>query len=192
MTAHVDSRRSGLPASLASDLDGAFEAFVLSHQDGIYSGVRRLVPSAADPEDVTQETFIRAYKALQGYPTKRIRQIKLRPWLWTIALNLCRNAARGRARKPAPRPLATAPVVADSANTAAEAIGALEKQEWKVRLDSLTKPIRTAVVLRHVVDLSYAEIARIVDRPVGTVKADVHRGLVRLKNMLESETEEEV
>jgi RNA polymerase sigma-70 factor (ECF subfamily) len=172
---------------LARDLDAAFPDLVLAHQDGIYSGVRRLVPVAADAEDVTQETFVRAYRALRDYSPDRIEALSLPAWLWTIALNLCRNAARGRSRKPAAAPLSLAAEQAGAADTAAAALATVAEDEWRDRLDALSRPIRTAVVLRHVVGLPYTDIAAAVDRPVGTVKADVHRGLARLRDMLDNE-----
>lgn len=190
MTPPVRSRPSVSAAALADDLDAAFPSLVLAYQDGIYSGVRRLVPAAADAEDVTQETFVRAYRALSGYGTDQIGQLALSGWLWTIALNLCRNAARRRSRKPPGTPLDAAPEPVHGADPAAEAVAAVEAGVWQRRLARLSAPIRTAVVLKHVVGLTYGEIAAVTERPVGTVKADVHRGLARLREMLESESEE--
>jgi RNA polymerase sigma-70 factor (ECF subfamily) len=58
---------------------------------------------------------------------------------------------------------------------------------WQARLDMLPSRQRTAVVLRHVVDLSYPDIAAALNRPEGSVKSDVHRGLVRLRAIIETE-----
>ena len=178
------------PTSLARDLDSSFPAFVLEYQNGIYSGIRRLVPAAADAEDLTQETFIRAYRALRGYPTERIQSLALSGWLWTIALNLCRNEARRRTRKPTGAALQAVPEPASQADTAEDAIATLQQQEWHDRLGKLSLPMRTAVVLRHVVGLPYRDVAEATGRPVGTVKADVHRGIARLREMLDSDQAE--
>ena len=177
-------------ASLARDLDSSFPDFVLEYQDGIYSGIRRLVPAAADAEDLTQETFIRAYRALRGYPAERIQALALSGWLWTIAVNLCRNEARRRTRKPIGAAFQAAPEPASQADTAEDAIATLQQQEWHDRLETLSLPMRTAVVLRHVVGLPYRDVAEATGRPVGTVKADVHRGIARLREMLDSEQAE--
>lgn len=163
---------------LARDLDGAFPAVVTAMQDQIFSGLRRLHP--ADAEDLTQEVFIRAYRALGEYEAARIRKLELRGWLWTIAMNLGRNHARDRARRPTPVELV-------------DRFGALDPEPadsvaWNRRLASLTMNQRRAVVLRHVVGLSYAEIAEALDRPQGTVKADVHRGIERLRTIMEAES----
>jgi RNA polymerase sigma factor (sigma-70 family) len=186
--ADVDRR---LTRRLARDVAAAFADLIVAHQDGIFSGVLRLVPTRHDAEDVTQETFIRAYRALLGYDPDRIRDLKLRPWLWTIAVNLCRNAARGRQRAAVTVPLATDdPAAQDTVDVAADGMAAVIAAEWQQRLDALPAPQRTAVVLRHVVGLSYAEIAAALDRPVGTTKADVHRGLEHLRGLLAAEIEE--
>lgn len=181
---------ASLIAGLADDIDATFPAFVRQFQDGIYSGVRRFVPSAPDAEDVTQETFVRAYQALQTYESERIGNMRLGPWLWTIALNLCRNAARTRARKPTPQPLDSSPEPPGGTDTAEMAVESATDEEWQTRLAALPAPLRAAVVLRHVVGLSYSEMAEALGRPEGTIKSDVHRGLKRLQAMLEEESEE--
>lgn len=168
---------------LATNLDQAFPELVRDLQHGIYSGVRRMVPSVADAEDITQETFIRAYRALSEYEPARIRQLNLRGWIWTIALNLCRNAARTRSRRPR-----TVELDRDAFDTGPgpEAVAAdrADLDAWSQILDQLPPPQRKAVVLRHVVGLTYDDIAAATDRPAGTVKADVHRGIKKLKEVL--------
>ena len=178
-----------LLAGLDCNLDAHFPELVVAHKDGIYSGVRRMVPAAGDAEEITQDTFVRAYRALRSYSSDRIADLALRPWLWTIALNLCRNVARSRARRPRTIPLDKTVEQADHQDAAEVAIAAVGETDWQRRLEGLSDPMRAAVVLRHVVGLPYAGIAAAVDRPVGTVKADVHRGIARLRDMLETETE---
>lgn len=162
---------------LAVDLDGAFEEFVVAVRDDLYSGLRRL--HGDDGEDLVQETLIRAYRALATYETDRIRTLRLRPWVWTIALNLGRNRIRDNARRPIPVELEDRHGVDDPEPADVSA--------WDARLRRLNPAQRKAVVLRHVVDLSYGEIAEAMDRPEGTVKADVSRGLARLRDILQEE-----
>ncbi|HUO46974.1 MAG TPA: RNA polymerase sigma factor [Acidimicrobiia bacterium] len=162
---------------LAADLENAFPDLVTELQDDIYSGLRSLAGSEA--EDLTQETFIRAYRALQGYHPEQIRDLKLRGWIWTIALNLGRNHARDRARRPLPTRTDIEPATEDPEVPDLEA--------WRRRLATLSVPMRKAVVLRHVVGLGYDEISVALSRPAGTVKADVHRGLERLRSIMEKE-----
>ncbi|HSJ27685.1 MAG TPA: RNA polymerase sigma factor [Acidimicrobiia bacterium] len=162
---------------LARDLDGSFEDLVAAVRDDLYSGLRPL--HGPDAEDLAQETLIRAYRALASYDPERIRSLRMRPWLWTIALNLGRNRARDRARRPTPVELEDRHPVEDPEPPDVAA--------WQARLALLTPTQRRAVVLRHVVDLSYAEIAAATGRPEGTVKADVSRGLARLRSIMEEE-----
>ena len=90
----------GLAAALADDRDAAFPRLVRALQDGVFAGALRLTGSRADAEEITQEAFVRAYRALGAYPDERVRELRVREWVWTIALNLCRNRARGRSRRP--------------------------------------------------------------------------------------------
>ena len=80
-----------LIAALADDLDGSFEALVLAHQDRIYSIALRMLGDPRDAEEAAQDALVRAYRALAGYDAARIRELRLRPWLATIVLNLCRS-----------------------------------------------------------------------------------------------------
>ena len=168
-----------LQKELASDLEGAFPRLVDEFQDGLFSGVRRLVPQAADAEDICAEAFLRAYRSLRDMEPGRVRQLELAPWLWTIALNLSRNAARRRARKPWVRldpgfggPTAPSPEAeVVGTNNVAHLVGELPAGQ------------RTAVVLRTVAGLSYREIATATGRPEGSIKSDVSRGLERLRQL---------
>ncbi len=169
----------GLCDRLADDLDAAFPDLVREMRDPLYSGLRRI--HGADAEDLTQEAFIRAYRALQGYDAARIRELRLAGWMWTIALNLGRNALRDRARRPIPVELGVDQHGRDDPEPNDDAA-------WGRRFGALTDVQRRAVVLRHVVGLSVAETAEALDRPEGTVKADVHRGLEKLRTMMEAET----
>jgi RNA polymerase sigma-70 factor (ECF subfamily) len=177
---------STLAGDLAADLDGTFTAYVNATADGIFSGSLRMLGDRRDAEDVMQETYSRAYAALRGYSGERIRNLKVRGWTWTIAANLCRNRLRSRARKPT-APLGTLEVAATDAGTEDAALSEIGAILQSALLD-LPFPQRAAVVLRHVLDLTYDDIAAALDRPVGTVKADVHRGLARLRRAYPEET----
>src|SRR5450432_2399213 len=84
----------GLPAALANDLDGHFEALVLAFQDRLYGFALRFCANREDAEEIAQDAFVRAYRALQKYPPDRIRSLSLRAWLYQIALNVARNRFR--------------------------------------------------------------------------------------------------
>lgn len=144
----------------------------------LFWGLRRICGDHQEAEDLTQETFIRAYRALTDYDATRIRELELQPWLWTIALNLGRNHLRDRSRRP---------TYVELAESGADDPDPVDAAAWDRRLSTLSGPQRTAVVLRHVVGLGIGEIAEMTGRPEGTIKADVHRGLARLRNAIERE-----
>lgn len=164
--------------ALMRDRDVGFTMLVVRFQPGIYSGARRLTHRHQDAEEVAQETFLRAYRALNDYDDNRVGSLKLSGWLWTIAINLCRTRAVTHSKRK--------PVEAHSPVGQSDATP-LDTSVWNLRLDRLSTNQRAAVVLRHVADLSVADIAVIVERPVGTVKADISRGLDRLRETIANE-----
>lgn len=179
---------SGLAAALADDLDAAFPRLVHALQEDIFSGTLRLTGSRLAAEDLTQEAFVRAYRALARYSPDKVRGMQLRGWVWTIALNLCRNRARARHRRPTEEPLDEQAAVPDPGpGPEQRALADAERERLARHLARLPWEMRTAVVLRHVSGLSYTEAAVALDRPVGTVKSDVHRGLRALRRSLEED-----
>ena len=183
-----------LIAGLVTDLDATFETLVLAHQDRLYSIALRVIGDPRDAEEAAQDAFIRAYRALAGYGPDRIRELRLRPWLATIVLNLCRSrrsrgaASRAAVSLEAGLPTAAEPRTEPSAGPAAVVDRHAEQAVWADLLLALPPVQRDAVVLRHVDGLSYPDLAVALGRPEGTVKAQVHRGLVRLRAAYEAET----
>jgi len=177
------------PAALAGDLDRAFATVVAHHQDLVYGVARRLTRDPDDAEDLAQETFIRAYRALRTYDGDRIRALHLRGWLAQIALNLGRN--RARAARPA-IPIEAAPEIPDAVS--AEPSSVAQRREaarfWSCLLGTLPDRYRRAVELRHVDGLSYSELSTALRKPVGTVKSDVHRGVALLRAAYERQAGE--
>jgi len=182
-----------LSQRLAADLDGTFEDLVREHQDRLYTLALRYVGVPSDAEELTQDAFVRAYRALAGYAAERIRDLELRPWLTTILLNVCRNhvvrPAIRAARASVPADEATTGVLASDRREGPEA--ATERREaaerWARLVAALPLVYRAAVLLRHVDGMSYDEMARTLDRPEGTVKAQVHRGVALLRAAFEAE-----
>ena len=181
-----------LTAALARDLDGSFERLVLSQQDRLYSIALRMLGDPRDAEEVAQDAFVRAYRALAGYEADRIRDLQLRAWLATIVLNLCRNRVR---RHNVPQVPLDGPTGVDAAASPAAALAAADPRgspheaivrresagRWAALLVALPLHYRAAVVLRHVDGLSYTEMSIALGKPEGTLKAQVHRGLAALR-----------
>jgi RNA polymerase sigma factor (sigma-70 family) len=174
-----------LAAALARDLDSAFEPLVRAHADRCYAIALRVLGDPHDAEEVAQDALVRAYRAMAGYEPTRIRELRLRPWLATIVVNLCRNRVTRR-RAPA-MPLddmvagGREPAAPGHEGPAAVAEQAASREQLAGLLAALPERYRVPVVLRHVDDLSYAELAEVLGRPEGTLKAQVHRGLAMLR-----------
>jgi RNA polymerase sigma-70 factor, ECF subfamily len=158
--------------------DRVFERLVRDHQDRIYALGLALTGNRHDAEDVAQDTFIRAYRALATYSPDRIRDLKQKAWLHRIAVNVVRNRVRG-VRPRLVELNGSEPDTRDGPET--DVIRKAEIDMLAERVACLPVRYREAVVLRHVQELSYAEVADALGQPVGTVKANVHRGLKLLR-----------
>lgn len=179
-----------LSVRLAADLDGHFEELVRTFQDRLYGFALRLTSSPQDAEESIQDCFVRAYRALQRYPEDRVATIRLKPWLYQIALNVMRNRVRGA---HPPEDVIDGPIADRLTSTSrreqpeSAALGHEERTRLADALRELPERYATAVVLRHVQGFSYQEAAQVLDQPVGTTKSDVHRGLRLLRAALEPE-----
>ena len=177
-----------LTRRLATDLDGTFEALVRAHVDRCYAIALRILGDPHDAEEVAQDALVRAYRALASYEPQRILELRLRGWLATIVANLARNRLR-RHRPPTTSlaPLVEVglePVADDTTDPETLAGRRVDRDELAGAILALPERYRLPIVLRHVDDLSYEDIATALDRPVGTVKAQVHRGLAILRHTL--------
>ena len=161
---------------LADNLDAAFPTLVDDHQDRLFTIAVRVLGNRNDAEEAAQDALVRAYRALAGYPPERIRDLRLRAWLATIVLNVCRN--RTRVRRVATTELAFEPAAEPATDPFATSHA---RDVWAALLASLPPAQRVAIVLRHVDGMSYAEMADTLGRPEGTLKAQVHRGLAALR-----------
>jgi RNA polymerase sigma-70 factor (ECF subfamily) len=134
----------------------------------------------ADAEDLAQDAFLRAHRALRGYTPERIAGLRLRGWLAAIVANLARD--HGRRQTAVGGSGAALDGVSDwlaDASPGPERILAEREsaRDWQARLAALPARYRRAVALRHIDGLSYPELAEALGRPLGTVKSDVHRGV---------------
>ncbi|HLZ09972.1 MAG TPA: RNA polymerase sigma factor, partial [Chloroflexota bacterium] len=153
-----------LPEALADDLDCNFERLVIVYQDRIFGFARSLVGNAADAEEIAQDAFVRAYRALSRYPTEQIRTIALRAWLFQITLNVFRNHRRKRRPEEVTLDGEDGNVnidLPDDLQRRPDQIA--ERRERNADLArlllALPEKYRVAVILRHVQGCGYAEIA---------------------------------
>lgn len=170
--------------ALLDDLDEGFAELFAAHRGLVFTTALRLSGRWADAEDLTAEAFLRAYRALAGYDRDRIAALQPRAWLMTILMNLWRNCARTRSRKPPPDLREVPDETADPRESVEEAAVRRETgDELQALLGRLPAEQRAAVVLRHVVDLPVSEIATVLKIPQGTVKSHISRGLKRLRTL---------
>lgn len=175
---------------LATDLKRYFQQLVLSFQQRLYAFALRQTGSPQDAEDIVQEAFIRAYHALADYPAERIREMKLQPWLYKITLHiLYRSRSSMRLQYTSLDLLEESALLTIEDDEGEQPEKILENREELQQLETmiaqLPQKYRTAVNCYYFEELSYREIAELLNQPVGTVKSTVHRGTLLLRKAME-------
>ena len=174
--------------------EAAFPQLVHRYIRPLYNLAQRSTGNAMEAENIVQETFTRACVALsRGHAPDAFR-----PWLFTIAVNLCRNRARRARREALASPHASAEEpgsalerLPDPTPGPLEALLAAEDREALERaVAALPLPYREAVILRYVEGLSYDELAQVLDLPVNTVRSHLHRAKERLRLALRQQVRE--
>ena len=163
-------------------VSASFEAEALASLDSLYRTALRLTRVPADAEDLVQETYLKAFRAADRFEPGT----NLRAWLFTILHNTARNRVRDRARDTVAIDSETVDRAADapppgSLSTFVETPESLLLRdtmapELQAALDALPSTFRQAVWLRDVEEFSYAEIAGMLDIPIGTVMSRISRG----------------
>jgi RNA polymerase sigma-70 factor, ECF subfamily len=173
-------------AALGGDLR-AFERLVERHRDVVFRVIARLLDDDAEAEDLTQDTFLRAFHRLERYRG----DAPFRSWLLRIAHNTAVTYVTQSGRVAA-HPMDVAGEEAAGAVEAGSPAEQLERRERRQRLDKKLKGLgrahRTVLVLRDIEGLSYEEIARITDSPVGSVKGRLHRARSEFIDVLRHNT----
>lgn len=158
-----------------------FEAVLETYHGEIYRYLLRATSRAAEAEDLSQEAFLRAYRAYQTLPA----ETNVRAWMFTIATNLCRNHFRAEGRRR--RALAAARLTRASADGAGPDGEAL-LSEARAHLDRLVAGLplkqRLAFILRKVHDLDYDAIARSLDCSAESARAHVFQALRKIRRGL--------
>lgn len=189
----MDETNERLTEQLAADLESGFTELVRVHLGVVHAFLHRVSGSAAEAEDLGQDTFLRAYTALEGYSAQRRRELRVRSWLMAIAMNVWRNHVRSRSRRPAVAAQieeSWLTLADDSPGPEERTALAEDRSRLTAALGRLPELYRVPVVLRHIACLSYQEVAEAQGTPVGTVKAQVSRGLKMLRAELEPQVRE--
>ena len=154
----------------------ATDALLRLHYDSVRAVCHRIVVNKADAEDATQYALISIVRALPGFDGRA----KFSTWVYRIATNAALDEVRRIRRRPTPTDIDATFVL-----PVADATGAVDAQmDVAQALALLPEEYRTTLVLRHVADLDYEEIAEIQGVPVGTVRSRLARGRTQLANIL--------
>jgi len=159
----------------------AFDAIVLRYQDRVYNLLLRLCASASEAEDLTQEAFLKAYRALSKFHGESA----FYTWLYRIAVNAHRSRRRSEGRRrQVEQPEAVLETADGEFRREAEAPGASPEEEAvrreaharvKRELDRIPEEYREVIVLRDVEGLEYDAIAEVVGASRSAVKSRLHR-----------------
>lgn len=169
-----------------------FRDAALPHLDDVYTLARYLLREAADAEDAVQECYLRALKHFDSY-----RGPAIKPWLLAILRNVCRAEFARRASSPAaalddlPDDAAQTPLWHEAQETPeAQMLRQRDASAIRRMVTALAEPFRETFVLREIHDLSYREIADIVEAPVGTVMSRLARARAMLRSAWTAEQEQ--
>ena len=153
---------------------GAFETLVDRYQGRLLGFCRQMLGSTEDAEDVLQEVFVNAYRAMLADE----REINLRPWLYRIARNRCLNHLR-KPRADAQESMDMVPAV-EASSTAERVHNREEFRQLLTDVNRLPETQRSALLLREMDALSYEEIAQAMDTSVPSVKSLLVRARISL------------
>lgn len=172
----------------------AFESLVALYERKIYSLALRLSGNAEDANDLAQETFIRLYRSIHTFRG----QSAFSTWLYRIATNVCLDELRRRQRHPTIS--LDAPMETEEGQMERELVdpGQLPEYVYESKelrqmvqqlIAELSEDHRTVLILRDIENLSYEEIAEILDCQLGTVKSRLNRARAALRDKILSQRE---
>jgi RNA polymerase sigma-70 factor (ECF subfamily) len=171
-----DAGSPGAPGVGDAGEDRAFADEALSYIDALYGTALRLTRRPQDAEDLVQDTYLKAFRASKQFQ----RGTNLKAWLFTILHNTFRNMRRHDGRNPVDVNSETVEQAADVSGDERTPEQLLTRAtldaDLQQALDELPDAFRQAVWLRDVEEFTYADIARIVDVPIGTVMSRISRG----------------
>lgn len=174
----------------AGDLE-AFNQLVLAYQNLLFNTALRILGEEAAAADATQEAFLSAFRAISSF-----RGGSLRVWLLRTVTNACYDELRRRKRHPSTplEPLTDEEEEMETPRWLADPAALPEEQVERAELEhviahcleKLPPEFRTVVVLVDIQGLDYAEAARVMSLPVGTVKSRLARARTRLRRCLQA------
>jgi len=167
-----------------------FELIVDDYQRRLYGFALRMTGNREDAEEIVQDAFVRAFRALGKMSDEARRELRLQPWLYTITLNVTRNRLRSkRPTNVALDALADPDALLNNTQEGPEQPEHVVERGTDLELVEqallqLPMHLRAAATLRFIEGRSHPEIAEILNQPIGTVKSHVHRAVRILRRIL--------
>ena len=184
----MDHDEQALIKKAQSGDTSAFTALVTKHGTLVYNLALRTLSDPQEAEDVAQETFMRAWKALPHFRAES----RLSTWLYRIATNLCYNRLPQLKRELAALDPHTEIGLLDERQVVEKALVSSEMiEQVNTAVNQLPESYRLLITLRHMQGLSYAEIATVANLPLGSVKTGIFRARRQLRHALAKELSDE-
>ena len=163
----------------------AFNAMVSRYKDRLMNVIGRMLSSQEEAEDIVQETFVRVYQHRQSFNFQHC----FSTWIYTIGLNLARNELRKRRRF---KFFDITEMQGGEKELAVEAkIPSRVPELLSEAVEQLPSKYKEAFLLRDIEEMSYEEVADVLDVPLGTVKSRVNRARLMLREKLQPRMEEQ-
>ncbi len=188
----ISAEEATIVAELKAGSEDAYGWLISQFQQSVYSMVYRMVGDAADAADTTQEVFLKVFRGIKHFNGNS----SLKTWVYRIAVHEASNRKRwwfrhkSRETSMEPDPLhegqGMKDVLVDTGESPLQSVAQRElrnRVEQELRL--VPEPYRTTVILRDLEELSYEEIAEVMETSLGTVKSRLTRGREALKKRLE-------
>jgi len=193
-TLGIPVEEAAIVAELKAGSEDAYAWLIAQFQQPVYSLVYRIVSDPADAADTTQEVFLKVFRGMKRFNGSS----SLKTWVYRIAVHEASNQKRWwfrhKAREmsiepeaaPDERAFAVRDLLVDGGISPLESLAQQELKTLVEReLRGLDEPFRTTIVLREIEELSYEEIAEVMQTSLGTVKSRITRGREALKKRLE-------
>jgi RNA polymerase sigma-70 factor, ECF subfamily len=196
----IPAEEATVVAELKAGSEEAYTWLIAQFQQPVYSLVYRIVSDPADAADTTQEVFLKVFRGMKRFNGGS----SLKTWVYRIAVHEASNRKRWwfrhKSREMSIEPdepvegkpgLALKNVLVDRGDSPLENVAQRElKARVEKELRNLEEPFRTTIVLREIEELSYEEIAEVMETSLGTVKSRLTRGREALRKRLEPQVRE--
>jgi len=192
----VRTEEASIVAELKAGSEDAFNWLIAHYNQPVYSLVYRILDDPSDAADTTQEVFIKVFRGIKGFNANS----SLKTWIYRIALHEASNRRRWwfrhkfretsiepepeRGDEPSPAGL-KALLVDESKSPLQNVYDGELRARVEAELKSLAEPYRTTVILRDIEELSYEQIAEVMQTSLGTVKSRLVRGREALRKRLQ-------